>query len=53
MKLIDWVLLALIAAMLILAFRAAHARSRKGGCSCGDCSCGCGRKDCHGKQTNR
>ena len=43
MKLIDWILLAVIAAALVLAFRAATARKKSGGCGCG-----CGRPDCHG-----
>ena len=41
MKLIDWILLAVIAAALVLAFRAATARRKSGGCGCG-----CGDPDC-------
>ena len=40
---IDWILLAVIAAALVLAFRAATARSKNGGCGCG---CGCGDPCC-------
>ncbi len=49
MSVLDWLILALVGALLVLAFRAA--RSRKG-CSCGSGCCGdcaacgmpCGRK---------
>ena len=41
MKLIDWILLAVIAAVLVPAFRAATARKKSGGCGCG-----CGSPDC-------
>ena len=41
MKLIDWILLTVIAAALVLAFRAATARKKSGGCGCG-----CGDPNC-------
>ncbi len=38
MSVLDWLILALVAALLVLAFRAA--RSRKG-CACGSCCGNC------------
>ena len=46
MKPIDFILLALVAVVVLLALR--RIRRNKGGCNCGGGVCNCGRPDCPG-----
>ena len=50
MKLVDWLLLAGVAALVAGAVTVLVKTRKKGGCSCG-CGCGCdGCKGCKGKE---